>query len=239
MPKPTVSSELLAELHRMLHQLSDLRSRLKRGPMMIKAQTENVARIEGALAEAKANVQKLKMTVDERELQLKEREARIVDIRGKLNSANTNREYQSFLEQIAADEQANSVLSDEILEMFDRVQEAETAVEEVVSNKTAAEKELAEITERVHSQRDSLETEAGRIETELAEAESKLPMEIRVDYQRLVKAKGEEALARYEGNTCGGCYQTLTPQTENELLMSRVVFCRACGSLLYIDKSSS
>ncbi len=56
-----------------------------------------------------------------KQLQLREREARIKDLQVKLNTCSSNREYQALKEQIAADQQANSVLSDEILEALERI----------------------------------------------------------------------------------------------------------------------
>ena len=59
------------------------------------------------------------MAVDKKQLQLKTGEDKVKDLRYKLNASTSNREYQALLEQIAADEMANSVLADEILEGLD------------------------------------------------------------------------------------------------------------------------
>ena len=50
---------------------------------------------------------------------------------------------------------------------------------------------------------------------------------------------GEGALAAVEGEVCGGCYHKLTPQTMNELKMSKVVFCKSCGCMLYLPEERS
>ncbi len=54
---------------------------------------------------------------------------RIVDLEGKLNTAASNREFSLLKEQIAADEQANSVLSDEILEALEQLDLMQDQVE--------------------------------------------------------------------------------------------------------------
>ena len=124
----SVSASALRELHRILRQLSDLRSRLEGGPRQVRIGEANVERLEAGVAEAKESVKKTRMSADQKELQLREREGRITDVKTKLNSCSSNREYQTFVEQIAADEQANSVLSDEILELFDKISEHQQAV---------------------------------------------------------------------------------------------------------------
>jgi predicted nucleic acid-binding Zn-ribbon protein len=232
----SVSASALRELHRLHRQLSELRSRLERGPRQIQATDAHVRKIQQDLDAAKENVKRTRITADQKELQLREREGRILDIRRKLNSCSTNREYQAFLEQIAADEQANSVLSDEILELLDKVKELQGVVEQVQVQKLKLEQELEALRQRVNESRAALELDVGRLTKDLAAAELQLPNDFRRDYQRLVNARGEEALAPLDGDCCGGCYQTLTPQTINELILAKPVFCKSCGCILYLPE---
>ena len=66
--------------------------------------------------------------------------------------------------------------------------------------------------------------------------EDLLPVDLRAEYNRISEARGEEALAAVDDNVCGGCYQTLTPQTINELVLTKAVFCKTCGCLLYLSE---
>ena len=229
----------LRELHRIHRNLTDLRGRLASGPRQIKVGDASIERFERELGEKKEVYKRCRMTADEKELQLKEREQRVLDIKTKLNSCSTNKEYQMFIEQIAADEQANSVLSDEILELFDKVREHESAVKESGQKVAKATEENQKLKQRVATERDSLETDIGRLEHELEKAEQELPADIRQDYDRIVKAHGEDALAPVDGETCGGCFQTLRAQMMNELALGKVVFCRACGRILYLPENTS
>ena len=63
-----------------------------------------------------------------------------------------------------------------------------------------------------------------------------MPSDFKIEYERISRARGEGALAQVEGETCGGCYQMLTAQTINDLLLSRPVFCKSCGALLYLPE---
>ena len=124
----SVTAGTLRDLHRLHRQLTDLRSRLERGPRQIRAADAQIAQLEQLLLQAKETVTRSRVLADQKELQLREREGRISDVRSRLNSCNSNREYQAYLEQIAADEQANSVLSDEILELLDKISEQQLHV---------------------------------------------------------------------------------------------------------------
>lgn len=229
-------AESLSKLHRIHRQLADLRDRLQRGPKQIRVAEGTVQTAEGAVAQAKENFKQAKMAADEKQLQLRQREARIVDLQGKLNTANNNKEYQLLKDQIAADTQANSVLSDEILEALERMDELQAAIKQAEDNLGKTKEELQKVRTRIEQQQQVLETDLARVSQELKAAEDQLPDDFKPEYLRMAKARGEDALAPVEGETCGGCFQTLTPQTIDQLRLDRPIFCKSCGRLLYVEE---
>jgi predicted nucleic acid-binding Zn-ribbon protein len=235
----TVPVEVLRQLHRVHQQLADLQGRLTRGPKLIRMGQKAVQDGEQKHAAAKELLKQTRMVADGLQLQLRQREDKLKDLQRKLNECKTNTEYKTLQDQIAAEKQADSVLEDEILEKLERLdavqQEIGTASDELKQMQSDFEKTR----QRVEAERDSLESEVARVSAELEETEKRLPPDIRAEYRRMVKAKGPEALAPVESETCGGCYQTLTPQTMNELSMSRLVFCKSCGCLLYLPEDRS
>jgi predicted nucleic acid-binding Zn-ribbon protein len=235
----TVEASALREIHRLHQQKSDLQSRLDRGPRQVKASEANLARLEAALEEAKEALKRTRMNVDSKNLSLKERESRILDVRARLNSASSNKEYQTFMEQMAADEQANSVLSDEIIELLDKSSADEETVQVAEASVTKAQSNLKAVQDKVTSEKDSLESDLARVKADLAKAELALPSDVRQEYQRKAKVHGEDTLAPLDGEVCGGCYQRCTPQMINELTMSKVVFCKNCGCILYLPEDTS
>ena len=118
-----ISTVLLRTLHRIHRQKTDLDGQIARGPRQIKAGDALVAKAESEMQVIKENLTKANLLSDEKQLQLKSREDKIVDLQTKLNSAASNREFDLLKEQIAADKQANSVLSDEILEAMEAIDE--------------------------------------------------------------------------------------------------------------------
>jgi predicted nucleic acid-binding Zn-ribbon protein len=229
-------TESLRTLHRIHRQLADLRSRLERGPKATRAAEAAVAKSEADLAQAKDAFKHAKMAADEKQLQLKQREAKLKDFEAKLFAAQSNKEYQLLKDQIAADKQANSVLADEILEALDRLDQLQAAAKTADANLGKTKEELAKLRRRIDEQQQGLETELVRVQSELAAAEGQLDGEFKQNYLRLARSMGEEALAPAEGDCCGGCSQTLTPQTISTLRLDRPVFCKSCGRLLYLPE---
>lgn len=226
--------ETLAKLHRIHQQLSELRSRLKRGPARVSVTRQKLAAIEANLTATKEAIQKTKMTADRKQLQLKESETKIVGTQGKLNEAKTNEEYQILKDQIAAAEMANSVLSDEILEALEKIDQLTAQSESEKLNVAAGEEELKKVQDAADVEREELEGYVATAQAELAEVEKDLPADVRADYQRLTKARGEDALAMVDGEECGQCYVSMRPQAYQDLKMGRIVYCSSCGAMLYL-----
>ena len=173
------------------------------------------------------------MDADRRQLQLRERENRIASLEGKMNAAKENREYQTLKEQIAADKQANNVLSDEILELLEQVDEVTAKIEPAQQQIKLAEADAVETEKKVLERMKQVEGDLGRVMSELAGVEGGLDGDFKRDYERLISLRGEDGIAGTEGNCCGGCYQMLTPQLLDRLANHFSVVCPSCGRFLY------
>ena len=231
-----VSAAALRELHRIHRQLTDLRDRKDRGPKQIKAREANLARLGEELSKFQADHKAARVRSDQKQLLLKSGEDKVESLRVKLNAAASNREYQALKDQIAADQMAGSVLADEILEVMEKIDELAAVVAEQQKKISASKEEFAKAEQAVRDQAGQLGTEVKRLEAELAEAENGLPADFRINYQRIVNSKGEDAMAEVQGEFCGGCYQQLTPNDMAELSMAIAIFCRNCGRLIYLPE---
>jgi len=232
----SITAASLRELHRIHSQLADLRGRLERGPHAIRVRQKNVETLQDALDTAHESVKQTRMMADKKQLDLKSSEERIVDWNAKLNTASSNKEYQTLQEQIAAAEMANSVLADEILEALERVDELSAEATQAQQHLQAGQAELARVTKQVEDNTDALRGDIERLEGELLLAEKSLPGDFMGDYRRIINSKGAEGMAPSEEGVCTGCGQQITLNMQNDLAMSRPVFCKACGCLLYVPE---
>ncbi len=232
----TFNATALRELHRIHRQLADLRERLDRGPKQIKARQGAVATAEEKLAKVQADQKAARVAVDQKQLLLRTGEAKILDLKAKLNACSTNREYQALRDQIAADEMANSVLADEILEAMELNDLFKPQIAEAQQQIEKGKQELSKVQDTVRGQEETMRTDVHRLEEELRAAETGLPDDYRDAYNRVVKARGQDAMAQVEGESCGGCYQQLTPNVMSQLSAARAVFCKTCGRLLYLPE---
>ncbi len=231
----TVTASLVQQLHRINRQKTDLKGQLERGPKTVAAAGRKLQAAELNVSRIHDNLTRMKVDADGKQLQMKEREEKIHTWEGQLNTVKENREYQALKNQIAADTQANLVLSDEILELLESIDEVEQTLQEAQAGVEEARTELERIEKLVADKKVVLESELSRVEAELVEAEKGLAGDFKQEYKRLVAAKGEDAMAELEGKCCSGCYQSLTPQLLDRLSLGQPILCPTCGRLIYQD----
>jgi uncharacterized protein len=236
MPDTNVSLDVLRTLHRIHRQLADLNERLQRGPKLVRATEANVKRLEEELARERETLKTMRKEADQKQLQLKGNEAKIKDLKGKLNVANNNREYQILKDQIAADQMANSVLEDEIIEALDQIDQFQPKIGEAEKTLAAALARAQQVHGEVDKQEPVLQADIQRLEGELKLSESELPPLVRDVYQRTVRQRGEDALAVIDDGSCGGCHQQVPLNVQAEVRLSHPMFCRTCGRLLYLPE---
>lgn len=236
--KIQISTELLRALHHLHRLRADLINQIERGPRQIRAGEALVAKAATDVSAAKEQLKKATVVADEKQLQLKSRELRIDDLKAKLNAAASNREFAALKEQIAADQQANAVLSDEILEALEEIDQLGQRVKTAEQQQRQQEADHQQRRQEIEQNSVGLQQELSHIESELQQRESEIPAAVRADYRRLIDSKGEDALAPVESDSCGSCYQVLTTNLIDRLRLSLLVRCPNCNAFLYFSDAT-
>lgn len=230
----TNNLEALRNLHELHRQLKEVRDELAKGPRLVRVKVQVVEQKQAELDGGKQDQKSLKMLADQKSLQLKSLEAKLGDLQGKLNQAATNREYDILRGQIEADTVAKSVLEDEILETFDKIEAAGRRVKELEEQLVQVKKDEAQMRDKVAAAEPGLNERRQKLEAAVAAAEEFLPAEPKLQYRRLVQAHGADAMSEVSGNTCSACYVTLPAQTVVALRTGEILFCKSCGKLMYV-----
>ena len=228
-----VTDTALRRLHEILLQVADIRGQIERGPKQIKAAQVQLQIARDALAQCKVAIKQKRMEGDRKQLLQREREAKLYEWQGKLNAANNNREYQAVKDQIAADTQANSVLSDEILEILEAIDALQAKSVELDSKLKVVASDTAKTESRIEERLVVLKQELARVEAELTAEEAKIPADFEDTYRRLVDSRAEEAFAPLDDKSCGGCNTGLTLKLIDQLRMGTPALCSSCGCLIY------
>ena len=230
-------ADTLRTLHRIHRQLSDLKERLSRGPRLARAHQANLERAEAELAKIKAEAVALRTANDRKQLQLASGEEAVKKRRAQLMQAADNREYQALRDQIAADEMANSVLADEILEGMEEYDKLKKKVAEAEQLAQKARAEAERSRREIEVEQPRIHADIDRLEAELRRVEAGLPADFLPLYRRLVQTKGEDALGTVQDGFCTGCNQQIPLNAVNDLLLSKPITCKSCGRMLYLPEN--
>jgi predicted nucleic acid-binding Zn-ribbon protein len=227
-------TEPLAALHKLHLELHGLAEQLARGPRQIKAREQKVAQAEGDLAALKDQLKEFRAAADRKSLDLKSNEAKIVNLRAKLNLATNNREYDVLRGQIEADTVANSVLEDEILELLEKVDRTQHDIHEVEQRVKQLKQERDAFAADFAKTARGLEQQVADLRGRITAAEKFITGDAAPKYHRLIETYGAEGLAAMDkSGVCTNCFVALTAQQKVQVGSGQFFFCASCGRLLY------
>ena len=232
MPEP---ADILKELHRLRRHIKDLDGKIEQAPKQLTAQRNKLAKQEDTLKLAHETIKQLTLKAREKELSVKATTTQIVKYEKQLESAVAKKEYDTLKLEIKQEKEHISKLEDEILAAMTEIDERNVQLPEVDK---ATQKARADFAQFEIDFKERLERFAGE-KTRAAEAltttESTLPEDVRLQYNRLLAAKGMDALIGVNGKTCMACYTEITSQMISELNRGVFMMCKNCGRMLYME----
>ncbi len=229
----------LRELHQLHVEHLEVLDELEAGPRRVRAYDALTSKKHGEVDAEQLSLTNLRKASDERTLQLKTNETKLIDLRSKLNTASSNREFDIFKGQIDADSVANSVLEDEILELYERVEGSQKRMAEKDAERETAQTEQERVTAEVAAVEPGLHEQRKKLEQAISESERQLPEDVADRYQRLVRAHGAGAMAEVIDGSCTACSIRISPQFQVETSLGQIVSCNNCGRLLYVTDDDS
>lgn len=218
------------EIFDIKRQLVEIPTRLKILDLELETANSNVKKKEEEL-------KNFQLKRKEKEIDLETKENSIKKMQGQLYQVKTNNEYNALEKEIAGLKADKSILEEEILGIFDRVEAAENDVD-------VAKKAFAEDKKRVDAEKGKVEAAKKEIEAKFVEFQEKrktiVPMidkEILSRYDRILNNKDGMALVPVKGDNCGGCFVHLPPQVINEIRMKEeIVYCERCARMLFTEE---
>lgn len=220
-------------LHQLHQKLKKVHDQLVRGPKQVKARQKRIVEAQAELEIKEAELKELRVQTDKKNLDLKSKEAHIVESKQKLNGASSNREYQIITGRIEADNAAMAVLEDEVLEYLERVDLRHEEVEQSKQDISQSEEGVQTFATAFKEKAEGLQERLAELTTKVKDAETIVPTDFRDQYRRLVEAYGPGAMAESSSGVCMNCFVKLTPQKKVLLNSGKLLYCGSCGRLLY------
>jgi predicted nucleic acid-binding Zn-ribbon protein len=227
---------LLRELHALHLRIKTLRDEAEQGPQKLRKYQAKIDHQQRLFSETQETIKHLKVTIHEKEVTLKGNLQKITKHQQQMNEASSKKEYDALRSEIDHERQANRVLEDEILEAMGALEEKTQQLPALEKALEQAREEYGKAEQEIAGRQSGLQQRLAEVNGVLESTEAGLSGEVRLQYRRLVQARGDDALAPVNGQTCSGCYTEITPQNYQDLRAGRLVACKNCGRLLYLPE---
>ena len=170
----------------------------------------------------------------DRDRDLEEGGLKVEKLKTRSSEIKNNKEYQAQLKEIAAVEQENKAIEDDILVLMEKIDAATAEL-------AAAEKRLKEETAAIEVERKEFEARGAKLDEELsvlersrAEAAARIDSLILGRYQVLAGSKPGKVVVEARGESCSGCYMSIPPQVYvNVKKNNTFITCPNCHRILY------
>lgn len=229
---------VLRELHRLRRHMKNLQEEIQRAPRLLKAKQTALARQEDDLKSNHDKLNELKVLVRKHEGALKQEHQQIARWEGQLREISSKKEYDALQHEIGDARKRCAALEDQILETMSQADDQTTRIPELEKGLKKTREEQAQFEKTSQERVVTLEAEYLRAQGQIKEVEQQLPQNFRELYDRLVSARGDDALSMALDRTCSTCNTGLTAQQTNDLLAGRLVQCKACGRIVYVAEDS-
>lgn len=230
---------VLKELHRLRRHLRELQSEIDLGPRVMKLQQDKLAAEDKAHKESYDAIKRLKLKQKEDEITLQQTEMSLAKYQAHLNSAGSKKEYDAKQTEIRTAAAKKGELEDAILATITEIDERTADLPNVERRWAEAQREFEQFQADAKARLDRMVADQKETAARVAEWEAKLPVEVKGQYERLVKAYGPDGLAAVNGRNCQNCRTAVTEQQKNNLLSGLFQCCPRCGRALYIAEGTT
>jgi predicted nucleic acid-binding Zn-ribbon protein len=155
----------------------------------------------------------------------------------KLASVKTNKEYQALLKEIEDLKKANSGFEDQMLEILERSDKAETRLSDTHQAFESAKIRVAEKKAGIEMAADKDRERLAGLQAEYQTVLGTANSDILKAYKAVRNRIGNLAIAKVEDAVCAGCHMNVPPQMYNELQrFESLMYCPQCQRIIYSDK---
>jgi predicted CXXCH cytochrome family protein len=232
---PTLS-EVFREIHRLRRHARDLQAEIDRAPVQLKARQNFAAKQAKLLQDGREHLKKLKVTVHEKETDLKAAHEQLVKYKRQLNTVTDQKQFDALKHEIADTEARCSKLEEEILLGLGEVDEQSAAVPALEAGAAKADSDLKAFSADTKTRHEQLSAELKAALEQLKELEKSLPADVQPEYQRRVASYGADALASVAGGVCSQCHTAASAQVMLQLSMGQYITCTSCYRALYLPE---
>ncbi len=227
----------LLDLQEVDQDLHRVQAELKRLPAELARRRTELDRLAAQVAEKRQQAKTVRVRVKELEDQATMARQRQRKTENELSQSRADVQLLAFYDhQIKTLKKEVGAAEDEALRLLEEVERHEAQAAELQARVDAEEKLFAELSAGIQREIAAAEATRARLAAERQKrVSSSVPPEALSDYDRLLQARGGQALAQLDGRQCQACYMEVP--TNLALRVSRgteLVRCPSCDRIFYL-----
>ena len=236
--------ESLRKLQKIEQDIAHVRSRIRVRNNAVNVQKRKIEKLEQDRDSLAAQSLERRKLADSLELDIKDRDTKVVSFRAGLNAARSNKEYAAILTEINTLKADSAKIEDRTLSVIQDVETLKTKSDGLSEQIEGEDKRLGEINEQSEKELTKLNVMLDGLSKKRLVATEGIPAGTLSTFERIAANYEGEAMAQIEVHgrkdpysyICGGCFMALSPEHANALsLRDEIRSCDNCGRILYID----
>ncbi len=226
--------ERMKALNRLDIQLQMLKKDMDRLPRELSEKQVIPKTLKGTIDRNKAEIIRLKIEIDNMELEVKSGEEALKRLATQMNVLRTSKEFDTVRRQMDAQRAWNKENEGKALEFMEQRDAKQAEMDKNGAALAEAEKVVSEESQRVEKEVGELKAQHDSLSAQRAELAKDVPDKELSIYNRIAIGRGQ-AIATVDRGICSACFMKIPPQIHNLALLARdLVCCPSCGRILTV-----
>ena len=204
-------------------------------PLEVQDLEDEIEGLHTRIANAKAEIKEIEKANTEHKHVIEESKHLIAKYDAQRDNVKNNREYESISKEIEYQDLEQQVAAKKIRENEALISEKKAVIEEAQQTLSHREADLVEKKKELDTIVEETAKEEAVLRARREECAAKIDARTMSAYER-IRASVNNHLAVvgiYNGDSCGGCFNTITPQRRVEIASNRkLIICEHCGRII-------
>ncbi|MDY6933513.1 MAG: C4-type zinc ribbon domain-containing protein [Spirochaetota bacterium] len=185
-----------------------------------------------------SEIKNIKMTINQKEIELTEKEEKSLKLEDRRNILKTEKELQALESELKKILTQKNSLEEELIELFDKNDDMESELSvmnsELEESISRADKDIENLKNGIDRYSESIEENKKKFE----ELVTQLSVDVKSRFIKLIKSSNNKAIVSLEEETCEGCNFKIPFHIVMEVLKGdQVITCTNCGKFIYRKSS--
>ena len=204
-------------------------------PIEVEHLENEIADLELKVARISEHIEEMTKYIAENKLNITECDAQIAKYKGQLDNISNSREYDSLNKEIENQGLLRQIAEKHIGEAKERIFEKKNDLEIIKEKIAVRNDDLAAKKQELETIVEATSKEEARLRANRDECAAKIDARTMSAYDRIRESCNNHlaVVSVFNGDSCGGCFNTIAPQRLIDIASNRkMIICEHCGRIL-------